>query len=78
MKKSTQTQIFKIGRMSYGLPSVIEKDGEEFRLSFTLLRDMQWLAQYEDGFLCELEETSVVAPTFNGAIKAMHKHLKTL
>ena len=79
MKASTGKQNFKIGRMTYGLPgSFKDREEREFLLTFTY--DHSWTAAY----VCTKENwrqlTFAIAEahTFNGAIKAMHEHLKTL
>lgn len=73
MTFSETKQQFKIGRMTYSLPTYIHFEDSVFFLHFQCSIGGIWHATYRRGIehLLECHE-----PTFNKALKALHKKVK--
>lgn len=74
MVLSKDKQQFKIGRMTYSLPSSLRHESKNYYLSFTYNVTL-WGAYYtcfmDDSRILECEEK-----TFNKALKELHSHVK--
>jgi len=78
MELSETTQKFKIGRITYVLPSVVFNGGAAYLLCFELInKGREWRASYKYK-LGEVFVLDVYAETFNGAIKKLHAKVKKI
>ena len=82
MELSETTQKFKIGRITYVLPSVVFNGGAAYLLCFESINEgREWKASYKCNLVYTLGDVFVLdvyAETFNGAIKKLHAKIKKI